>query len=74
MTLVVVTHSHEVAERSERLIRMRDGRVVSDVYLFQVKTPEESKNDWDVYKVRKVIPPEQAWRPMSAGGCPLVKT
>ena len=51
-----------------------DGRVVSDVYLFQVKTPEESKSEWDVYNVKKVIPPEQAWRPMSEGGCPLVKT
>ena len=30
MTLVVVTHSQEVADRSRRLIRMRDGRVISD--------------------------------------------
>jgi branched-chain amino acid transport system substrate-binding protein len=51
-----------------------DGRVVSDVYLFEVKAPEASKNEWDVYTVKKVLSPEEAWRPMSEGGCPLVKT
>ena len=51
-----------------------DGRVVSDVYLFEVKSPEESKSEWDLYKVKRKLGPDQAWRPMSAGGCPLVKT
>jgi branched-chain amino acid transport system substrate-binding protein len=51
-----------------------DGRVVSDVYLFEVKAPEASKSEWDVYTVKKVLSPEEAWRPMSEGGCPLVKT
>ena len=50
-----------------------DGRVVSDVYLFEVKSPEESKSEWDLYKIKRKLGPDQAWRPMSAGGCPLVK-
>ncbi len=51
-----------------------DGRVVSDVYLFQVKTPAESKSEWDLYNLRATLGPDQAWRPMSEGGCPLVRT
>lgn len=50
-----------------------DGRVVSDVYLFEVKSPDESKGEWDVYKLRATVGPDKAWRPMSEGGCPLVK-
>jgi branched-chain amino acid transport system substrate-binding protein len=49
-----------------------DGRVVSDVYLLQVKTPAESKSDWDLLEVKATIGPDRAWRPMSEGGCPLV--
>jgi branched-chain amino acid transport system substrate-binding protein len=51
-----------------------DGRVVSDVYLFEVKSPEESKSEWDLYKVKRKLGPDQAWRSLSAGGCPLVKS
>lgn len=50
-----------------------DGRVVSDVYLFEVKSPEESRGEWDLYKIKRKLGPDQAWRPMSAGGCSLVK-
>jgi branched-chain amino acid transport system substrate-binding protein len=50
-----------------------DGRVMRDMYLYQVKTPAESKGDWDVYKVVGTIPAKDAWRPLSEGGCPLVK-
>lgn len=46
-----------------------DGRVVSDVMLFQVKTPAQSSGEWDLYSVRTVLPPELAWRPESEGGC-----
>ncbi len=51
-----------------------DGRVVSDAYLFEVKRPEESKSEWDLYKVAVKLGPDQAWRPMAEGGCPLVRT
>ena len=49
-----------------------DGRVVSNVYLFEVKRPAESHSEWDLYKLRATLGPDRAWRPMSEGGCPLV--
>jgi branched-chain amino acid transport system substrate-binding protein len=49
-----------------------DGRLVHDMYLAQVKTPSESTKPWDYYKILKVIPGDQAFRPMAEGGCPLV--
>ncbi len=50
-----------------------DGRVVRDMYLFQVKTPAESKGEWDLYKTVSTTPGNVAFRPMNQGGCPLVK-
>ena len=50
-----------------------DGRVVSDAYLFEVKRPEDSRGEWDLYKVAAKLGPDEAWRPMAEGGCPLVK-
>lgn len=51
----------------------QDGRKIHPMYLFEVKKPAESKGPWDYYKVRATIPADQAFRPMSEGGCPLVK-
>ena len=50
-----------------------DGRVERDVFLFQVKTPAESKSPADVYKLIATIPGDKAFRPMADGDCPLVK-
>jgi len=50
-----------------------DGRKVHDMYLFQVKKPEESKDEWDYYTVRATIPAAEAFRPIDQGECPLVK-
>ncbi len=50
-----------------------DGRVMHAMYLWQVKAASESKYPFDYCKNLAVIPPDQAWRPMSEGGCPLVK-
>jgi branched-chain amino acid transport system substrate-binding protein len=50
-----------------------DGRLVHDMYLVQVNTPEESKTPWDYYKVITTIPGEKAFRPQEDAGCPLVK-
>ncbi|HEX9489691.1 MAG TPA: ABC transporter substrate-binding protein [Stellaceae bacterium] len=49
-----------------------DGRMVHDMYLMQVKTPAESKAEWDVYKILATVPGDQAYRPLDQGGCPLV--
>ncbi len=50
-----------------------DGRGIHPAYLVQVKTPAESKYPWDYYKIVATIPADQAFRPLSAGGCSLVK-
>ncbi|MGQ7790946.1 ABC transporter substrate-binding protein [Faunimonas sp. B44] len=50
----------------------QDGRHVHDMYLFQVKKPEESQGAWDYYNVLATIPADQAFRPLADGGCPLV--
>ncbi|MGP0094406.1 MAG: ABC transporter substrate-binding protein [Xanthobacteraceae bacterium] len=51
-----------------------DGRKIHDMYLFEVKKPEESRYPWDYYKVLTTIPAAEAFRPLSEGGCPLVKS
>ncbi len=50
-----------------------DGRMVHDMYLVQVKSPSESKGEWDYYKVLRVIPGEEAFMPLEKSTCPLVK-
>jgi branched-chain amino acid transport system substrate-binding protein len=49
-----------------------DGRKIHPAYLFEVKKPEESKYDGDVYKLRATAPAEEAFRPMKDGNCPMV--
>src|SRR5215467_2227358 len=46
-----------------------DGRMVHDMYVYEVKKPSESKGEWDYYKLREVIPGEQAFRPLREGFC-----
>jgi branched-chain amino acid transport system substrate-binding protein len=50
-----------------------DGRKIHPMYLFEVKTPEESKAPWDYYKQLATIPAKEAWRPLDQSECPLVK-
>jgi branched-chain amino acid transport system substrate-binding protein len=50
-----------------------DGRLLHDMYFAQVKSPEESKEPWDYYKILGSIPADQAFRSLADGGCPLVK-
>jgi branched-chain amino acid transport system substrate-binding protein len=49
-----------------------DGRKIHPCYLFEVKAPAESKGEWDLYKLVATTPAEEAFRPLSEGGCPLV--
>jgi branched-chain amino acid transport system substrate-binding protein len=50
-----------------------DGRKMHDVYLFEVKKPNESKGAWDYYKLRATIPANEAFRQPSQSECPLLK-
>jgi branched-chain amino acid transport system substrate-binding protein len=50
-----------------------DGRVMRDMYLFQVKAPGDSKYPYDYYNQLATIPAEQAYRPLGESLCPLVK-
>jgi branched-chain amino acid transport system substrate-binding protein len=49
-----------------------DGRKIHDAYLYEVKTPSESKGPGDFYTLRATIPAAEAFRPLKEGGCPLV--
>ncbi|MDH6231651.1 branched-chain amino acid transport system substrate-binding protein [Mesorhizobium soli] len=49
-----------------------DGSMVHDMYLYQVKKPEESKKDWDYYSYLATIPGDQAFLKAEESGCPLV--
>jgi branched-chain amino acid transport system substrate-binding protein len=49
-----------------------DGRVIHPAYLFEVKTPAESKYPGDFYHLRATIPADEAFRPLKDGNCPLV--
>ena len=50
-----------------------DGRVIRDMYLFEVKAPADSKGPWDYYKTVRTIPAAEAFRPMDQGNCSFVK-
>ena len=50
-----------------------DGRMIHDMYLAQVKKPDESKYPWDYYNIRQTIPADEAFLPLAQSKCPLVK-
>jgi branched-chain amino acid transport system substrate-binding protein len=49
-----------------------DGRMVHDMYLVEVKTPEESEDEDDLFHVIRTIPADEAFRPLSESVCPLI--
>ena len=49
----------------------KDGRVIHNMYLFEVKSPEQSKEPWDYYNLKRTVPASEAFRPMGQGGCSL---
>ncbi len=51
-----------------------DGRKIHPSYLFQAKSPAESRSEWDCLKLVTTTPADQAFRPVSEGGCALVKS
>jgi len=55
-------------------VRIReDGRVMRQTYIAQVKSPDESRGEWDLYKILETVPAEQSWRPLTESQCPLVR-
>jgi len=50
-----------------------DGRMIHDMYLAEAKKPSESKEEWDIMKIKRVIPRDEAFQPLSESSCPLVK-
>jgi branched-chain amino acid transport system substrate-binding protein len=50
-----------------------DGRMVHEMYLFEVKKPSESRARWDDYKLLATVPGDQVFQPLEASRCPLVK-
>ena len=50
-----------------------DGRMVHDMYLFQVKKPSESKGPWDYYHLKGTVKGDDAFQSMAAGKCAAVK-
>ena len=50
-----------------------DGRKIHDMHLFEVKSPAESKVPFDYYNHKRVVPMAEAFRPIAAGNCPLIK-
>ena len=51
-----------------------DGRKLHPAYLFEVKKPDESRGPWDYYRLLQTTPGEEAFRPLSEGGCSLVRS
>jgi len=50
-----------------------DGRRIQPSYLFEVKTPAESRGPWDYYKLLRTTPAEEAFRPLAEGNCAFVR-
>lgn len=50
-----------------------DGRMVHDMYLYEVKKPSEAKYPWDYYKLVATIPADKAFQPLATSTCPLIK-
>jgi len=51
-----------------------DGIVASAAYLLEVKSPAESRQPWDYFKLIAEVPPEQAWIPLDQSACKLLKS
>ncbi|MCB4822785.1 ABC transporter substrate-binding protein [Roseicella aerolata] len=51
-----------------------DGRKLHPAYLFEVKSPAESRGEWDYYKLLQTTPGEEAFRPLNEGGCSFVRS
>lgn len=73
-TVVETMRALPIRDPIVRHARLReDGRMVHDLYLMEVKKPGEVKEPWDYLTIVRTIPAEQAFRPLAAGECPLLR-
>lgn len=52
-------------------IRAEDHRVIHDVYLAEVKSPEDVEEEWDYEEIVQTVPAEDAFRPVEDSGCSM---
>ncbi|KAF1041349.1 MAG: hypothetical protein GAK35_03369 [Herbaspirillum frisingense] len=72
-SVVQQMHKLPIQDPIVRNARLRpDGRMVHDYYLFTVKSPQESKGPWDLYRLDKVIPGDQAFKPLEQSACSAI--
>ncbi|WP_213742502.1 ABC transporter substrate-binding protein [Bradyrhizobium sp. dw_411] len=71
MKIMKETPINDVFAKNGRI--REDGRMVHDMYLFEVKKPSESKARWDDYRLLATIPGNEAFQSLELSRCPLVK-
>ena len=71
MKIMKATPINDMFAKNGRI--REDGRMVHDLYLFEVKKPSESKGRWDDYKLLATVPGDQAFQPLESTRCPLLK-
>ena len=71
MKIMKATPVNDMFAKNGRI--REDGRMMREMYLFEVKKPSESKYPWDYCKLVATIPADQAFMPLSKSTCPLVK-
>jgi len=71
MKLMKATPINDMFAKNGRI--REDGRMVHDMYLFEVKKPQESKGRWDDYKLLATVPGNEAFQSLELSRCPLVK-
>jgi branched-chain amino acid transport system substrate-binding protein len=73
-TIMEYLKSHKINDMFMKNGSVRkDGLVMHDMYLAQVKTPAESKAPWDYYNIVRTLPAESVYGPESESTCPLLK-
>ena len=73
-TVIAAMHRTPIQDAVVRNAKLRpDGRMVHDYYIFSVKSPKESKHEWDLYKLEKTIPGDEAFKPLKDSACPSIK-
>jgi branched-chain amino acid transport system substrate-binding protein len=69
-TVTAKMHELPVEDMFARNAKLQsNGRLIHDMYLARVKSPDESKNPWDYYEIVRTIPGNQAYLTAEASGC-----